>query len=72
MIYLKVPKLKTVYCFDTDVQSAVEWFYISVLNQTHRQVVLSNNCESLMDKNYYVVTVLTKIVKKHYIFTIKS
>lgn len=71
MIDAIVPKLKTIYRFDTDIQCIVENFCHNVLNLTNRTFMMSVRATEYPEyKKYHIVNVNGRIVKKTYKYKI--
>ena len=73
MIDLIVPQNKNIFRFTTDIQSAVEYFCINVLNMTYEDCSFSHPVDTGNKKkyaNYSVCIVKTSVHKNGYKFQI--
>jgi hypothetical protein len=71
MIIAYVPKLKSNYAFNTDVQSAVEYFCGNVLNLSNKDYFLASIFFPHKTYSKYSTTCIqTKVLKKGYSFKI--
>lgn len=71
MLDLIIPQNKNIFRFTTDVQSALEYFCINVLNLTYEDCIFSGPIYTGSKKKfnkYAVCIVKTKVTKKGYKF----